>query len=254
MPSRCRWLAAAFALAACALILPSCASDGHLTILGYSTKPNYDPNIRTVRVPVFKNRSMMNATPVVGMEMDLTRAVVREIEQKTPFKVVQDCDRADTELRGIIVNFQKVMLNYTAFNEVREAETQMTVQLIWRDLRDGRILSRGQRRPGEAVDPELRQPLIATPDSIFPPGGKPPPIVGTPLAPESQVARDEELPVEDPALSPFFDPITKKPVPPTVVTSVAHFRPELGESITTALQRNYARMATQIVSLMETGW
>src|SRR5262245_15614068 len=139
----CRWLLPALALAACALILPSCASDGHLTVLGYSTKPNYDPNIRTVRVPIFKNKTIMTVTPVVGMEMDLTRAVVREIELKTPFKVVQDCEAADTELRGVIIGFSKVMLNYNPFNEVREAETQLVVQLVWRDLRTGKILSRG---------------------------------------------------------------------------------------------------------------
>src|SRR3954466_10473696 len=141
----------AVALAACAVLLPSCASDGHLTVLGYSTKPNYDPNIRTVRVPIFKNRTFMTVTPNVGMEMDLTRAVVREIEQKTPFKVVQDCGAADTELRGVIVGFSKNLLNYNAFNEVREAETQLVVQLVWRDLRSGKILSRGPRRPGEAA-------------------------------------------------------------------------------------------------------
>lgn len=250
--SRCRWLLPLFALAACALILPSCASDGHLTVLGYSTKPNYDPNIRTVRVPVFKNKTFMTVTPVVGMEMDLTRAVVREIELKTPFKVVQDCDRADTELRGVIVGFQKVMLNYNPFNEVREAETQLTVHLIWRDLRSGKILSRGPRRPGDALDAEPRQPLIATPDTVFPPGVKVPPIAGTPLVPESLAAQNDE-PLDE-AQNPFLDPITKLPIPPACVTSVAHFRPELGESITTALKRNYDRVAVQIVSLMETGW
>src|SRR5262245_2349620 len=54
-----RLLAANLALAACALLLPSCATDGHFSILGYSTRPNYDPNIRTVRVPLFKNKTFM---------------------------------------------------------------------------------------------------------------------------------------------------------------------------------------------------
>src|SRR3954467_14776796 len=152
MSRACRWLLPAFALATCAMILPSCANDGHFTALGYSTKPNYDPNIRTVRVPLFKNRTLWTVTPVVGMEQDLTRAVVREIELKTPYKVVQDCETADTELRGVIVSFAKVMLNYNPYNEVREAETQLTVQLVWRDLRTGKILSRGPRRFGVSAD------------------------------------------------------------------------------------------------------
>jgi len=208
----CLWSLPAFALAACALLLPSCAGDGHVSILGYSTKPNYDPNIRTVRVPIFKNKTFMTVTPVVGMEMDLTRAVVREIEQKTPFKVVQDCENADTELRGVIVGFQKVMLNYNPFNEVREAETQLVVQLVWRDLRTGKILSRGPRRFGEGVEGDPRQPLLATPDSVFPPGVKPVPIAGIPAAPDSiAVVPDEAL--NDPN-NPFIDPVSKRPIPP----------------------------------------
>lgn len=235
------------AVAACALTLPSCATDGHFSILGYSTKPNYDRNIRTVRVPIFKNKTFWVVTPVVGMEMDLTRAVVREIEAKTPYKVVQDCAAADTELRGTIVSFQKAILNFTPFNTVREAETILTVELVWRDLRTGQVLSRPARRPGEAVEGEPRQPLLATPDTMFPPGTKPPPIAALPAAPESVpgAGSPEDQPI---------DPATQKPAIPIVVRSVAHYREELGESTTTALQRNYDRLAVSIVSLMETGW
>ena len=252
MSGACRFLPPAIALAACALLLPSCTGDGHFTVLGYSTKPNYDPNIRTVRVPVFKNHTLWVATPTVGMEQDLTRAVVREIELKTPFKVIQDCGAADTELRGVIVNFQKVMLNYNPYNEVREAETQLTVQLVWRDLRTGKILSRPPRRPGEGRPGELREPVLATPDSLFPPGVKAPPVLGSPLAPESFAGQSDE-PLNDPQ-NPFLDPVTNKPIPPASVTSIGHFQPELGQSLTTALQENYDRMAVQIVQLMEVGW
>jgi hypothetical protein len=39
-----------------------------------------------------------------------------------------------------------------------------------------------------------------------------------------------------------------------IVRSVAHFRPELGESLTTALQKNVDRMARRITQVMELGW
>jgi hypothetical protein len=39
-----------------------------------------------------------------------------------------------------------------------------------------------------------------------------------------------------------------------VVTSIANFIPELGESITTAQKRNVDRLAVQIVSMMEKPW
>jgi hypothetical protein len=35
---------------------------------------------------------------------------------------------------------------------------------------------------------------------------------------------------------------------------VADFRPELGESLSTAQQMNYDRMAVQIVSMLEKPW
>jgi hypothetical protein len=147
-------------ICAAALLLPSCAGDGHFTILGYTTRPNYDCSIKTVRVPIFKNQTMRR-----GVEFDLTKAVVREIEQKTPFKVVGlDCG-ADTELTGNIVTLTKNILNRNQLNEVREAEMVLAVEIIWRDLRaghEGEILSLPKNGPW--VKPDL-------------PPGAPPPLV-----------------------------------------------------------------------------
>jgi hypothetical protein len=42
--------------------------------------------------------------------------------------------------------------------------------------------------------------------------------------------------------------------PPVLVQSIASFIPELGESITTAQQKNVNRLAIQIVSMMESPW
>jgi hypothetical protein len=236
-------------LLACTLLLPACASwDGHLDLLGYTTRPNYDCSIRTVRVPIFKNRTYMTVTPVVGMEMDLTRAVIRQIEMITPYKVADQ--GADTELRCTIIGFTKTPLNYNQFNTPREYETTLIVDLIWRDLRTGKILSRAPRRPGQPRDADLRQPVLATPDSILPPGSKPVPIGGVPTLPRSDIAAagqgdDEEI---------IIDPATRKPPIPVSVRSVAHFRIELGETLTTAEQKNYDRLAQQIVSAMEKAW
>ena len=231
----------------CALLLPSCAWDGHVNILGYSTRPNYDTCIHSVRVPIFKNRTFWTVTPVVGMEMDLTRAVIRQIEMVTPYKVRPE--GADTELRGTIVSFTKMPLNYNQFNTPREVETSLVVELIWRDLRTGKILSRPPRRPGQASDVDQRQPILSTPDSLLPPGSKPVPLAGLPSLPRSDIAAagegDEEI---------IIDPLTRVPPIPVVVRSVAHFRVELGESLTTAEQKNYDRMAQQIVSAMEKAW
>ncbi len=185
-------------LLAATLLLPSCESGGHFSLLGYTTRPNYDCSIRTVRVPLFKNNTFRR-----GVEFDLTRAVIREIEAKTPFKVVgQDC-AADTELTGTIVALNKNIIGRNQLNEVREAETVLAVEVIWKDLRSGECLSGPRPAPGT-----------------------PPPLPGTP-------------------------PVPARPV---IVQSVGGFIPELGESLATAEQKNVNRLATQIVSMMETPW
>jgi hypothetical protein len=141
--------------------LGACSSDGHLCILGYTTKPNYDTNIHTVYVPIFKNNTFRK-----DLEFELTKAVVREIEAKTPYKVVSDPCRADTELTGTIISLNKLILNRTQLNEVREAETVLSVEVTWRDLRTGEILSKP--RAGQTAPPPPPPPNPAT--------GAPPPL------------------------------------------------------------------------------
>src|SRR5256885_1557449 len=110
-------------LPALALLLPSCAEDGHFTVLGYSTRPNYDTRYKTVRVNIFKSKTFWSVVPTPGLEMDLARAIVRQIEEKTPYKCVgAGCD-ADTEIGGTLVNFTKGVLNANQLNYPREVET-----------------------------------------------------------------------------------------------------------------------------------
>jgi hypothetical protein len=142
------FLASAVLLGTVSLLLPSCQSESGFTILGYSPAPNYRSDIRTVRVPLFKNMTYRDSTRQ-GLEFDLTRAVIREIEQKTPYKVVSPGCDADTELTGTIVRLQKTIINRNQLNEVREAETLLGVELVWTDLRSGEVLS----RPAPAVPP-----------------------------------------------------------------------------------------------------
>jgi hypothetical protein len=147
-------------LAVVAVLLPSCAWDGQFTILGYTTRPNYDPGIRTIRVPIFKNNTFIR-----GLEFDLTRAVIREIEARTPFKVVSEGCPADTELTGKIVTLTKLAINRTQLNEVREAQTTLGVEIIWRDLRTGEILS--QPRPKSDPDGPPPPPPDAPPKPLL---------------------------------------------------------------------------------------
>lgn len=204
-------------LTAVCLLLPAC-QDGQLCILGYTTRPNYNATIHTVRVPIFKNLTYWR-----GVEFELTRAVVREIELKTPYKVVSETACADTELTGTIVSLNKGIVNRDPYGLTREAQTTLGVEIIWKDLRTGEILSK-PRPPGEVVP--------ALPTAPAPPGTLPGPAVLPPVPPP---------------------PNPDKPVP-VLVQSVGGFFPELGGSMTTAVQQNVNRLAVQIVSLMEAPW
>src|SRR5260370_18933359 len=134
-------------MAGLAFLMPSCEWDGQFTFLGYTTRPNYDCSIHSVRVPIFKNLSFRR-----GLEFELTKAVIREIEAKTPFKALGPGCAADTELTGTILSLNKNILNRNQLNEAREAETILSVEIVWRDLRprhDGDSLSKP--RPGPRV-------------------------------------------------------------------------------------------------------
>jgi hypothetical protein len=192
-----------------ALLLPSCEWDGHFTVLGYTTRPNYDTSIHTVYVPIFKNSTLYR-----GIEDEVTEAVIREIHQKTPYRVVTDCSMADTELTGNIINLTKGRLNITQLNEVREVQTDLAVEVVWRNRHTGEILSL-PRGPGAP-----------------PPGVLPPPPEGQPVPPLPPLSQAKSL----------------------LITATSSFIPEIGSSITTARQEMANRLAVQIVSMMEKPW
>lgn len=147
------------------LLLSGCTSDGHLCILGYTTAPNYDCGIRTVYVPIFQNVTFRRS-----VEFDMTRAVIREIEANTPFKVVSCRDRADTELIGKIVTVRKAIINQNQIGEVREAETGLGVEIVWRDLRPGHV--------GEVLSaPKKKETELPPPGAV---AKEPPPVLITP--------------------------------------------------------------------------
>jgi hypothetical protein len=174
------------------------------------------------------------------LEYTLTRQVVQEIETKSHYKVVSRRDCADTELLGTIVNVNKGLLNINPNNEVRQAETQMGVEVVWRDLRTGEILSGPAKRPD--VLP-FNTPTMPPPTML--------PGTGVPFTGPGLNQRP------DLALTSPDDPDNPKPPPkptPVMITSSSTFVPELGQSITTSLQGNMELIATQIVSMMEAPW
>ncbi len=212
LTDRRRFLQAAAGAAAGAAL----GCRGVPTIFGYQAgaRALYDPNINSVHVPVFHNRAFQT-TPFRGIEVEITQAVVREIGAKTPFKVLSDPDRADTELLGNVVNISKTLLNRNQQNTLREGEVVLTVDVLWRDLRDGRVLSTPRR------------------------GGPPPGEVIPPF--------DPDVPVPPPPC----EPIVALPVR---LVATGRLIPELGESSASGEKRAVDLLATQVVSMMEKPW
>jgi hypothetical protein len=241
-------------LAVCAaltLLAPSCESGGNFTIAGYTTRPNYDCKIHTVRVPIFQNRTFIR-----GVEFDLTQAVIREIEQKTPYKVVGPYSNADTELTGTVTIFTKSLLDVSQLNEVREAETTLTCEVVWRDLRTGEYLTKPLRRPGQGAMPELlppRTPRLGMLSGPVPPTAPQEPVAAEPLPAVGEPPPSAGGPVPLPNVATPIPPDQAKP-PSVVIRAISSFIPELGQSRTTALQNDVNSIAVQIVCMMETPW
>jgi hypothetical protein len=171
-------------------------------LLGYTFGPMHDLGYRTIYLPILENRAFQTG-PLRDLQYDLTKAIQQEIEQTTPWKIVHDRSRADTELLGAIVATPKQVINRNPLNEVREGEIVIRVEIVWRDVRTGEILS----RPG--------------------------------------VGR---------GANPAADPQAADPVPRVALEARGRFIPEVGESLTTAIQRANKQLAVQIVSLMENPW
>lgn len=111
---------------------------------GYTHKELFPDHVATVTVPIFGNRSFYQ-----GMAFDLTEALVKEIELRTPYKVTAE-DDADTILTGTIVSVRQDRLSRHRAGDVpQELEMRITVDFEWKNLRTGRTLR--QRRGYTAV-------------------------------------------------------------------------------------------------------
>ena len=104
---------------------------------GYMVGSANDPQIRTVEVPVFETNSFRR-----GIELQLTEAVQKQIQLRTPFRVVTD--GGDTRLTGRIIDVRKSVLGETQFDDPRELQINLALEVVWEDLRAGRVLSQEQ--------------------------------------------------------------------------------------------------------------
>jgi hypothetical protein len=100
----------------------------------------YPSHIETVYVPVFQSASFRR---FIGER--LTEAVMKKIEERTPYKVVGTPD-ADSELIGEVVSDTKRVLFENRHDEPRKLEYSLFVRVRWVDRR-GQLLREGPPIP-----------------------------------------------------------------------------------------------------------
>lgn len=112
---------------------------------GYTIGSAFQHNVQTVYVPIATSEDFRR-----GPEFQLTEAVQKQIQQRTPFRLAKD-EAADTKLTLKIKGIHKNVLGTTAQNDARELQVQYAVDVTWEDLRTGRILAQNK----VSIEPEV---------------------------------------------------------------------------------------------------
>jgi outer membrane lipopolysaccharide assembly protein LptE/RlpB len=112
---------------------------------GYTIGSAFQHNVQTVYVPIATSEDFRR-----GPEFQLTEAVQKQIQQRTPFRLANN-ESADTKLTLKIKSIRKTVLGTTAQNDPRELQIQYAVEVTWEDLRTGRILAQQK----VSIEPEV---------------------------------------------------------------------------------------------------
>ncbi len=117
----------------------------------------YQPEIRSVHVPVFTSESFRR-----NVEFQLTEAVHKQIQNRTPYRLVNG-PLAESRLTGRILDIRKDVLGESAFDDPRELQLLLLVEVTWQDLRNGRVLAQKrvpvQLSSQSSFAPEIGQSL-----------------------------------------------------------------------------------------------
>jgi hypothetical protein len=129
----------------------------------------YAANVRTIYVPMVQSDSF-RTTPAVDIGERLTEALCKEIEKRTPFKIVGSEDGADSVLTARIVADTKRMVVESPTDQSRNVELNYQALVTWAD-RGGTVIASGEvPMPAATVDvgqsaalvPEYGRSVVST--------------------------------------------------------------------------------------------
>lgn len=119
-------------LALMLVLIPGCAAS---PTQGYAFDSTFDESINTIAVPIFRNETTSR-----GLEVQLTEAVMKQIQQRTPWRLTP-ADRADTTLVGVVTSTGlRALSDDPQTGLVQEQAVEITIRFEWRDNRSGDVL------------------------------------------------------------------------------------------------------------------
>jgi hypothetical protein len=120
---------------------------------GYTSKPLYSQDIKSVYVEMFDNETFRR-----DLEYDLTDAIAKRIEAETPYRIVSDKSRADTVLTGKITAINDSVLTIErSTGRPLEEQAEVTAQFNWKNLRTGEYLLEKSTATATASYSEFQQ-------------------------------------------------------------------------------------------------
>jgi hypothetical protein len=99
---------------------------------GYSVRPPFDTGIKTVYVPMARSLSYRR-----DLNKMITERLIKEIEQRTPFKVVGSPEGADATLELTVLYDDKSVMVENPNNLPRQLQALITVEARFLDNRPG---------------------------------------------------------------------------------------------------------------------
>ncbi len=103
----------------------------------------YNPNIRTVYIPIVRNDTFR---PMVGVQ--LTEALVKAVELRTPYKVIGD-PSADSTLTCRVISESKQVITENRTDDPRALDAILNIELTWLDRRGNLLMENRFVPPGQ---------------------------------------------------------------------------------------------------------
>jgi hypothetical protein len=144
--------------------LAGCNAESSL--FGYQVGSRARPGVKTIRVPIFRNTTFYR-----DLEYELTAAIIKRIQDTTPYKVVTD-GQADAQLAGTIRLGATHTTVMNELNESRNRDFVLAVEVSFIDARTGQdyfrpVTEQPPLPPPQAVqDPAAPLPLVPAPKPL----------------------------------------------------------------------------------------